>query len=80
MSTNQRTSRNSDTGAHLSVGVAEPHEAWTASHHCTHEPRCPAATAPDGLLAHIVVDHLQDCGYALLCNGLIVLDHGELLA
>lgn len=46
---------------------------------CTHTPPCPAATAPDAAAARIVADHLQDCGYALLCNGVVLLEGDGLL-
>jgi hypothetical protein len=42
--------------------------------HCTHTPACPDREARDCTAAAIVSDHLQDCGYALLCNGLILLE------
>jgi hypothetical protein len=48
--------------------------------HCTHTPRCPAREASDCRAAAIVSDHLQDCGYALLCNGLILLEGDDVLA
>lgn len=46
---------------------------------CTHQPPCPAATAPDHLAARLVASHpLQ--GWSLLCNGVIAFhDQGELL-
>ena len=47
---------------------------------CTHTPACPTREANDCTAARIVSDHLQDCGYALLCNGLILLEGDGLLA
>lgn len=41
---------------------------------CQHSPRCPSCDAPDASAARIVSEHLQDCGYALLCNGVILLE------
>ena len=41
---------------------------------CTHTPTCPPATAPDAAAARIVSEHLQDSGYALLCNGCVLLE------
>jgi hypothetical protein len=41
---------------------------------CNHTPACPPREAADCTAARIVSDHLQDCGYALLCNGLILLE------
>ena len=29
--------------------------------------------------AKIVAEHLQECGYALLCNGRVLMEHGGLL-
>jgi hypothetical protein len=46
---------------------------------CPHEPQCPPREANDCRAARIVSDHLQDCGYALLCNGLILLEGDDLL-
>lgn len=46
---------------------------------CPHTPPCPAATAPDAAAARIVSEHLQDCGYALLCNGVVLLEGDGLL-
>ena len=43
-------------------------------HQCAHTPACPSPEAADCSAARIVSDHLQDCGYALLCNGLILLE------
>jgi hypothetical protein len=40
---------------------------------CTHEPRCPDASARDRLAAHNVVAHPEQ-GWTLLCNGVIVFD------
>ena len=45
---------------------------------CPHTPVCPPACAP-AAAARIVVDHLQDCGYALLCNGAVLLEGEGLL-
>jgi hypothetical protein len=46
---------------------------------CQHQPTCPSWTAPDHLAARILVDHAEQ-GWALLCNGVVVLDDGgELL-
>ena len=47
---------------------------------CPHTPLCPSATAPDAAAARIVSEHLQDCGYALLCNGLVLLEGDDVLA
>ena len=44
-----------------------------------HPPPCPAPTAPDAPAARIVAEHLQDSGYALLCNGLVLLEGDGLL-
>ena len=41
---------------------------------CKHTPACPSCDASDATAARIVSEHLQDCGYALLCNGLIILE------
>ena len=49
-------------------------------HDCTHSPACPPSEAADCTAARIVSDHLQDCGYALLCNGLILLEGDDVLA
>ncbi len=46
---------------------------------CPHTPPCPPADAPDAAAARILAEHLQECGYALLCNGRVLLEHGELL-
>jgi len=46
---------------------------------CPHTPSCPPATAPDAAAARIVSEHLQDCGYALLCNGAVLLEGDGLL-
>ena len=46
---------------------------------CTHTPACPGREAPDASAARIVSDHLQDCGYALLCNGVILLEGDDVL-
>jgi hypothetical protein len=48
-------------------------------HDCPHDPVCPPREANDCRAARIVSDHLQDCGYALLCNGLILLEGDDLL-
>ena len=47
---------------------------------CPHDPQCPPREANDCRAARIVSDHLQDCGYALLCNGLILLEGDDVLA
>jgi hypothetical protein len=47
---------------------------------CPHDPACPTREAVDCTAARIVSDHLQDCGYALLCNGLILLEGDDVLA
>lgn len=47
---------------------------------CPHTPTCPTANAPDAAAARIVSEHLQDCGYALLCNGAVLLEGDGLLA
>ena len=49
------------------------------THDCPHDPICPPREANDCRAARIVSDHLQDCGYALLCNGLILLAGDDLL-
>jgi hypothetical protein len=41
---------------------------------CQHTPACPSCDASDASAARIVSEHLQDCGYALLCNGVILLE------
>ena len=46
---------------------------------CQHHPSCPPPDAPDAAAAKIVAEHLQECGYALLCNGRVLMDHGGLL-
>lgn len=50
-----------------------------ASHTCPHTPACPPADAPDAAAARITHEHLQECGYALLCNGRVLMEHGGLL-
>ena len=48
---------------------------------CQHTPSCPSCDASDASAARIVSEHLQDCGYALLCNGVILLEgDGTLVA
>lgn len=47
---------------------------------CTHTPTCPAPEAYDASAARIVADHLEECGYALLCNGRVLLEGDSLLA
>jgi hypothetical protein len=47
---------------------------------CPHDPQCPPRDACDCRAARIISDHLQDCGYALLCNGLILLEGDDVLA
>ncbi len=47
---------------------------------CSHTPHCPSAHAPDAAAARIVSEHLQDSGYALLCNGAVLLEGDGLLA
>ena len=46
---------------------------------CPHTPICPGPQAPDAAAARITSDHLQDCGYALLCNGHLLLEGDGLL-
>ena len=46
---------------------------------CPHTPTCPPAQAPDAAAARIVAEHLQDSGYALLCNGAVLLEGDGLL-
>jgi len=46
---------------------------------CPHTPSCPAPDARDAAAAKMIFDHLQECGYALLCNGRVMLEHGDLL-
>ena len=46
---------------------------------CPHTPSCPPASASDAAAARIVSEHLQDCGYALLCNGAVLLEGDGLL-
>jgi hypothetical protein len=41
---------------------------------CQHTPACPSCDASDASAARIVSEHLEDCGYALLCNGVILLE------
>jgi len=46
---------------------------------CQHEPRCPAADAPDREAAHTVAAHPEQ-GWSLLCNGVLLFDDtGEVL-
>ena len=47
---------------------------------CPHTPQCPSAQAADAAAARILADHLQDSGYALLCNGAVLLEGDGLLA
>lgn len=47
---------------------------------CQHTPACPSCDASDASAARIVSEHLQDCGYALLCNGVILLEGDGTLA
>ena len=47
---------------------------------CQHHPACPSCDATDASAARIVSEHLQDCGYALLCNGVILLEGDGTLA
>ena len=54
--------------------------ASPSSGSCPHDPPCPSSEAADCRAALIVSDHLQDCGYALLCNGLILLAGDDVLA
>ena len=46
---------------------------------CPHTPACPSPTAADAAAARIVAEHLQDSGYALLCNGVVLLEGDGLL-
>lgn len=46
---------------------------------CPHTPPCPRPDAQDAIAARIVSEHLQDCGYALLCNGRVLLEGDGLL-
>jgi hypothetical protein len=41
---------------------------------CQHTPACPSCDASDASAARIISEHLEDCGYALLCNGVILLE------
>ena len=50
------------------------------SSNCKHSPACPSCDATDASAARIVSEHLQDCGYALLCNGVIILEGDGALA
>ena len=46
---------------------------------CRHQPRCPAALAPDRSAARAVASHPEQ-GWSLLCNGVVQFDDGgELL-
>ena len=46
---------------------------------CSHEPRCPSATAEDREAARTVASHPEQ-GWSLLCNGVLLFDDtGELL-
>ena len=46
---------------------------------CQHQPRCPAASAPDHQAARVVAAHPEQ-GWSLLCNGVVLFDDaGELL-
>ncbi len=47
--------------------------------HCPHTPPCPRPEARDAAAARITSEHLQDCGYALLCNGRVLLEGDDLL-
>jgi hypothetical protein len=62
--------------------MASPQAPSRAASHgtCPHSPACPPSDAADCRAALIVSDHLQDCGYALLCNGLILLEGDDVLA
>jgi uncharacterized protein DUF5999 len=40
---------------------------------CTHDPRCPDASAPDWFAAHSLAGHPEQ-GWTLLCNGVVVFD------
>ena len=46
---------------------------------CPHTPNCPRPDAADAAAARITSDHLEDCGYALLCNGAVLLEGDGLL-
>jgi hypothetical protein len=46
---------------------------------CPHTPSCPPVSASHAASARIVSDHLQDSGYALLCNGAVLLEGDDLL-
>jgi hypothetical protein len=46
---------------------------------CQHTPTCPSCDASDASAARIVSEHLEDCGYALLCNGVILLEGDGML-
>ncbi|MEV0442928.1 DUF5999 family protein [Streptomyces spectabilis] len=43
---------------------------------CQHQPPCPEASAPDREAAQVIAAHP---GWALLCNGVIHFDTGDLL-
>jgi hypothetical protein len=55
-----------ETGIATSQEVARP---------CSHERRCPSATAPDRLAARVVATHPEQ-GWSLLCNGVIAFEDG----
>jgi len=40
-----------------------------------HQCRCPDATAPDRMAAHVTVSHPEQ-GWSLLCNGIVLFDDG----
>jgi len=42
---------------------------------CWHQPRCPAARAPDRIAARPVARHPEQ-GWSLLCNGVVLFDDG----
>ena len=46
---------------------------------CTHRPACPSAEALDREAAHTVAAHPEQ-GWSLLCNGVLLLPNGDVIA
>lgn len=68
-----------DSSAPDSSARHSPAPDSPAASDCPHMPPCPGADARDAAAARIVAEHLQDCGYALLCNGRLLLEGDGLL-
>ena len=65
----------------MTVTALAAHRGGTARRRpeCRHEPRCPAAEAPDHAAARTVACYPTQ-GWSLLCNGVVVFDDaGEIL-